>query len=98
MKWIIHYLAFLNIIDALATYFGLNHSYIREMNPLMESLYNIQPLFFLAAKLLLSVILYSLLYFEKIPVKNMFKAITVGAATIYTFVVILHSIWLLSLT
>jgi hypothetical protein len=98
LKLAIHYLALLNIMDAFATLFGLSHSYIKEMNPLMESLYNIHPLCFLSAKLLLSAILYCLIYFEKVPVKRLFKAITIGAVTIYTFVFILHSIWLISLT
>lgn len=47
MKWIFSYLASLNLLDGIITYFGMQYGHIKEGNPLMEVVYNINPLFFL---------------------------------------------------
>ena len=43
MVLLFHYLSLLNIFDAVITYFGLENSYIQEMNPLMSSVYAADP-------------------------------------------------------
>ena len=45
MVFLFHYLSILNMVDAFTTYFGLKHSYIKELNPLMEGVYNTNPIF-----------------------------------------------------
>ncbi|WP_456273089.1 DUF5658 family protein [Bacillus sp. AK031] len=94
MKTLLHLLALLNILDALITLIGLKGNHIEEANPLMGSLYTTHPLLFLFTKLSLSAILYLVIYYDHFPKKKWFTALTYTAATLYTFTLILHSIWI----
>ncbi|MGM0778453.1 MAG: DUF5658 family protein [Bacillota bacterium] len=54
MKKILQYLAFINFLDGLLTFFGIRLSLIEEVNPIMDFLYTIGPLLFLSVKAVLS--------------------------------------------
>lgn len=54
MKKILLYLAFINFLDGLLTFFGMRLSLIEEVNPIMDFLYTIEPLLFLSVKAVLS--------------------------------------------
>lgn len=95
MIFLFHYLSILNMIDAFATYFGLEYTNIAELNPIMEGVYNTNPLFFLFLKITLSVILYGFILFNKIPNTLLIKGIMFGASLIYSIVIILHLTWFL---
>lgn len=95
MVFLFHYLSILNMVDAIATYFGLKYSYIAEFNPIMGGVYSTNPLFFLFLKITLSVILYGFIIFKKIPNSLLLKGITYSASVIYSLVMILHLSWLL---
>ncbi|MGD7022836.1 DUF5658 family protein [Rossellomorea vietnamensis] len=94
MKLTLHFLAALNILDALMTMIGLKGNHIEEANPLMGTLYTKDPLLFLFVKLSFSAGLYLIIYFNQFPKKKWFTALTFTATTLYAFTFILHSIWI----
>ncbi|WJV30868.1 DUF5658 family protein [Rossellomorea sp. AcN35-11] len=57
MRYLLMYIAFLNLLDALLTMYGLHYDYITESNPLMNHLYLTTPWLFLLVKVLLSLLL-----------------------------------------
>lgn len=94
MIYLFHYLSALNILDAVITFFGLEYSIIGEMNPIMEKLYNLHPLIFMFSKFALSFCLYLFIIFKRVPNSISSKVITSVATGLYTFIFVLHSIWL----
>ncbi|MDM5226948.1 DUF5658 family protein [Cytobacillus sp. NJ13] len=54
MNKILQYLAFINLLDGLLTFFGIRLSLIEEVNPIMDFLYAIEPLLFLFVKAVFS--------------------------------------------
>ncbi|WP_412176678.1 DUF5658 family protein [Bacillus sp. T3] len=95
LNYLFHYLSALNILDAVLTFFGLEYSIIGEMNPIMEKLYNIHPLIFLFSKFILSFCLYLFIIFKRVPKSKSSKVITYVATGLYTFIFVLHSVWLI---
>ncbi|TYR75249.1 hypothetical protein FZC79_10820 [Rossellomorea vietnamensis] len=93
MKVALHILAALNIIDAIVTAIGIENAYIQEANPLMDLLYTTHPVFFIALKILLSLMVYTLIFFDKIPSKKWFSSITYTAVTLYSLIFLLHGTW-----
>ena len=58
----------INFIDLICSYAGIKYGYINEMNPIMNSIYNYNSLFFVLFKAvgtLLCVLLINLLYEKK---------------------------------
>jgi hypothetical protein len=94
MKLVFHYLSLLNIVDGVLTYIGLSQSLIQEANPIMNILYTIDPFLFLGVKLSFSFILYTFIFYDKIPTKQWFKSLTSIAVFVYTCIFFLHGIWL----
>jgi hypothetical protein len=92
-----HYLSLLNIFDAIITYFGLENSFIQEMNPLMSKIYEADPALFLTTKLAFSLCLYLFIFFKKVPTSSLTKGLTVFASSFYTLIFFLHCYWLVIL-
>ena len=94
MKLAVHFLATLNILDALITIIGLKGDHIEEANPLMASLYTTHPILLLLVKLSFSACVYIFLYYNHFPKKKWFTALTCAAIILYSFTFFLHSIWI----
>ncbi|WP_420489196.1 DUF5658 family protein [Neobacillus vireti] len=92
-----HYLSILNIFDAFITYFGLENSYIQEMNPLMSRIYEADPALFIILKLAFSLCLYLFIFLKKVPSSSLIKGLTVFATSFYTLIFFLHCYWLIVL-
>lgn len=95
--FLFHYLSLLNIFDAFITFFGLENSFIQEMNPLMSRAYEADPALFLIIKLVFSLCLYLFIFFKKVPTSSLTKGLTVFATSFYTLVFFLHCYWLVVL-
>lgn len=94
MKLLFQYLAILNLLDAILTYYGLRNAYITEVNPLMNSLYETHPFLFIAAKFTLSFLLYFLSLYIKSRPAYWIKGISITASACYTFICLFHGYWL----
>jgi hypothetical protein len=92
-----HYLSLLNIFDAIITYFGLENSYIQEMNPLMSSAYAANPSLFIFIKLMFSLSIYLFILFKKVPSSSLIRGLTIFASSFYTIIFFLHCYWLVML-
>ena len=97
MILLFHYLSLLNIFDAFITYFGLENSFIQEMNPLMSRIYETHPLLFIFTKLAFSLCIYLFIVFKKVPTSSLIRGLTVFATSFYTIVFFLHCYWLVVL-
>ncbi|WP_420489086.1 DUF5658 family protein [Neobacillus vireti] len=97
MVLLFHYLSILNIFDAFITYFGLENSYIQEMNPLMNRIYEADPALFIILKLAFSLCLYLFIFLKKVPSSSLIKGLTVFATSFYTLIFFLHCYWLIVL-
>lgn len=95
MVFLFHYLSILNMVDAFTTYFGLKHSYIKELNPLMEGVYNTNPIFFLLTKLSFSVFLYLFVVYKRVPRSSLIKGLILLASAFYSIALILHLSWII---
>jgi hypothetical protein len=97
MVLLFHYLSLLNIFDGIITYFGLEKSFIQEMNPLMSRIYEADPALFLITKMGFSLCLYLFILFKKVPTSSLTKGLTVFASGFYTLIFFLHCYWLVVL-
>jgi hypothetical protein len=94
MNLLFHYLSLLNIFDAFVTSYGLEKDLIKEMNPVMDSVYETNTGLFFLIKLSLSFFLYLFIFFKVIPNSMLVKGVAIIATVLYTGVFILHCIWL----
>ena len=94
MVLLFHYLSILNIFDGFVTFFGLHFSLIEEMNPLMNQIYEVNPVLFILTKLTLSVFIYMFIFLKVVPNSNLVKGITIFASSIYTGIFMLHCYWI----
>lgn len=94
MKFIFFFLATLNLGDAFLTYFGINTGNITEENPIMSTVYEINPILFLSIKLILSLCLISLVFLMRFPVGKTTRSLCYIATFFYIFVFILHGYWI----
>ncbi|WP_430538257.1 DUF5658 family protein [Cytobacillus oceanisediminis] len=90
MKKILQYLAFINLLDGLLTFFGLSLSLIEELNPIMNFFYNIEPLLFQSVKAVLSCFLILLSTSINFPPQTKVKVLAKGAAYLYSLIIVLH--------
>ncbi|WP_420491829.1 DUF5658 family protein [Neobacillus niacini] len=97
MVLLFYYLSLLNIFDAVITYFGLENSYIKEMNPLMSRVYEAGPAFFILTKLAFSLCIFLFIIFKKVPTSSLIRRLTVFASSLYTVIFLLHCYWLIVL-
>nr|WP_285842979.1 DUF5658 family protein [Metabacillus litoralis] len=86
----------LNLVDGLLTYIGLKLNLIEEANALMRILYEAEPIYFLIVKSLLSIMLCTLCYYQKIPNHKVMKSISIVGVTLYTFVMFIHVYWIIN--
>ncbi|MCQ6277206.1 hypothetical protein JMM81_20235 [Bacillus sp. V3B] len=84
----------LNLVDAFVTFWGLEISIISELNPLMDKVYEINPILFILIKISLSLFLYLFIIFKIVPQSHFAKGITVLAVASYTSVFGLHFSWI----
>ncbi|MCC3356758.1 DUF5658 family protein [Bacillus sp. REN16] len=94
MKFIIILLAILNLLDAFITHLGILGGHISEANPLMYTLYELNPFFFLFAKALLSIFLIALIFIIRFPVSKLIRSLSYVATALYTYVFFLHGYWI----
>ncbi|WP_053217224.1 DUF5658 family protein [Virgibacillus senegalensis] len=98
MKGCFLYLALLNLLDTLITFFGIESGYISEANPLMYSLYQTGPFLFLFVKISLSFALVVFCTLRILPTSGIVKFLTCTAALLYSVICLLHGFWLWQLT
>ena len=87
----------LNVLDTIATFIGLQLSFIKEANPFMAFLYETEPALFIIVKLLLSFCLLLFIVAKKVPTSNIVKVICVIAFLSYSSVSLLHLKWITDL-
>ncbi len=99
MRLLLVYIAFLNLLDATLTTYGLHFNYITEGNSLMNYLYLNRPWLFLYLKLRLSVLLLIILYYvsKKKKASKILLSIAIVDATSYTITCFLHGYWIVDL-
>lgn len=99
MRTLLIYIAFLNLLDASLTMYGLHYEYITESNPLMNTLYLTKPWLFLLQKVHLSILLLIILYYLNTNKKTSKTLLGVAgvAAVSYTFTCLLHGYWIVAL-
>lgn len=97
MKRIYYYLAILNFADGILTYIGLELNLIEEANIAMRLIYEAHPISFLIVKSLLSLLLCTLCFYQKIPNHKFMKTITFVGATLYTMVMFIHAYWVIEI-
>jgi Domain of unknown function (DUF5658) len=95
VRFIFFYIATLNLLDGAVTYYGLHHSIITEANPLMDSVYETGPHWFLILKVALSAFLFVLNLKGYVPDGKGIKALAMIAVTLYTGVCVLHTFWII---
>ncbi|MDL4841810.1 DUF5658 family protein [Aquibacillus rhizosphaerae] len=88
------YLAILNLMDGIFTFYGLKYSYVSELNPLMGNLYQLSPKLFITVKILLSMFLVMLVIWARIPNTKLIKGLVLSASVLYTITFVLHGLWL----
>ncbi|QFT89778.1 hypothetical protein FIU87_14035 [Bacillus sp. THAF10] len=84
----------LNLFDGAATYIGLHFQLIEESNPLMQTLYDLNPIIFLTFKVSISFLLFWFIMSKQLLQSMLLKAVSIVAVTSYTFVSILHIYWI----
>ncbi|MBD8071324.1 DUF5658 family protein [Bacillus sp. PS06] len=97
MKSILHYLALLNLLDGIFTFYGLQNGHINEANPIMHVLYEFSPLFFLLLKIFLTALLYVILYHLTLITSVWIKRLSLFASICYTYIFLLHSYWIVQI-
>lgn len=90
-----YYLIILNLLDTILTWFGLQHAFISELNPIMHGIYEVSPSLFLVIKTVLSILLLLFILLKKVPSSSLIKTITVFATVSYTTVFFMHAFWLI---
>jgi hypothetical protein len=94
MVLVFHYLSLLNLLDAFITFYGLEMEFITELNPVMDRLYQVNPILFINGKTSLSIFLYMFIFFKRVPTSKLIIGITSVASLLYTIVFSLHIWWL----
>lgn len=91
-------IAFLNILDGIATNYRLIHHFIEELNPLMNTLWQISPIIFLGTKIMLSIsIVYiSHLVYQKshATFQRRYFYSLIGLFMLYVGICCTHIVWL----
>ncbi|WP_053437149.1 DUF5658 family protein [Sporosarcina globispora] len=94
MNKILQDLAFVNLLDGILTFFGLNLSLIEEVNPIMDFLYTIEPLLFLSIKAVFSGFLILLSTSINFPQQTKVKVMAKGAVYLYSLILVIHVLWI----
>ena len=93
-----YFIAFLNLFDGLATFYGLMNNMIEESNPLMAYMISVSPLLFVMIKLLLSFFIVFISYLVNktcsLQFQRLYVISLIAVCTIYTGIGCLHIYWL----
>ncbi|WP_413632884.1 DUF5658 family protein [Mesobacillus jeotgali] len=84
----------MNLLDTFITWFGIRNAFIAELNPIMNAIYETDPLLFLFIKSALSILLLLFIVFSIVPRSSLVKFLLVFASASYSVVVIIHGFWL----
>jgi hypothetical protein len=88
------WLAVLNFLDGVATYFGYVENIIQEINPIMNELIGKNPLNFLVVKVIVSILLLGLSFIshktERMRILRLTMKIAVFA---YGVIALMHVTW-----
>ncbi|MDG4657413.1 DUF5658 family protein [Ectobacillus antri] len=95
MRFIFHYLAWLNAADGIVSFVGLQLRLIEEGNLMMRILYEYNPYLFLACKLTLSAILLPFVLYKGYFSSKFLKITACSASFVYTIIFVLHGIWII---
>lgn len=88
----VYVLIVLNMLDGILTYIGITSGFITEGNPLLSSL---SPSTILAAKLLLSLCLFGLLFTSFASIQSrVWRYGLIAVNTLYSMILLLHLLWL----
>lgn len=100
MKGYFIIIAVLNLLDAFATAGGIKLRVIAEANPIMNYLWQVNPLLFIGLKLVFSFLLLLIMLYLKVAPKNRWKWKLYLSFTIliYLWLMFLHTKWIVSLT
>lgn len=91
-------LLFLNLFDGIVTYIGLKLEFYREMNLLVNSIYNYSSNLFLLIKLIIPTIILTLLSLNiKHNLSKLTKLFIYIANIVYVFICVYHIILLIEL-
>lgn len=95
LSWLI---AMLNIFDGVITVYGLKGGAIEELNPIMNFLWTMSPLFFLSLKCSLSVfiVIISIWVYRKSSkmFQGIYSILLIGVCCVYLGVFFLHIVWI----
>ena len=95
LSWLI---AALNIFDGVTTAYGLKEGAIEELNPIMDFLWMVSPVLFLALKFSLSVmvVIISISVYKKgsKTFQGVYSVLLVGVCCVYFGIFFLHIMWL----
>ena len=95
LSWLI---AALNIFDGVTTAYGLKEGAIEELNPIMDFLWLVSPVLFLALKFSLSVgiVIISISVYKKgsKTFQGVYSVLLVGVCCVYFGIFFLHIMWL----
>ncbi|MGJ7920047.1 DUF5658 family protein [Neobacillus sp. LXY-4] len=94
MVRLFYYLSILNVFDAIITFIGLELSLIQEMNPIMNHIYQTNPVLFLLIKFTLSFCLYLFIILKKVPKSTSSRILTYFASGFYTIIFFVHCFWI----
>nr|WP_269448520.1 DUF5658 family protein [Metabacillus kandeliae] len=81
-------------MDMCATFSGLKLGFIYELNPVMNALYQADPILFAAVKLSFSLILVALVINVPIKINVFLRWATAAACILYTLILGMHSLWI----
>lgn len=100
LKRLFYYFAGANLLDGVISYFGYISGYMKELNPLMNSLLFTHPITFLLLKVWISAVMLGVGYFsDKLgKVKylgGIFKWFLYLLNGVYTFILLYHLKWIL---
>lgn len=87
--------AILNVIDAICTHAGLQLGFVKEANPLMNSLYETSPYLFLGIKCFLSLsIIFIFIHKKALGTFRFWRGVTIFVTVVYGFILVDHMVWI----
>ncbi|WML48223.1 DUF5658 family protein [Neobacillus sp. PS3-34] len=97
MNKLLIYLSAANLIDGVATFFGLHLNIISEDNFIMEFIYHISPALFLFLKVSLSISLIIFVYKLRKSKRPFLYGLAMFASAVYTITLFIHIYWLIGI-
>lgn len=92
------FLSILNLFDGLMTFFGIHFDLINELNPFMNYIIQVDLLYFLFLKAMLSIFLFILaMFFRHRQPSSLVKGLLIISLLLYSGVTIVHVLWMILL-